>query len=540
MEVIVRNLDQHMTESRVEKFFKPILKSYGIDHFHCQKLKAKGCATFTVLDPLKCQRFLYFHGQVQPGRKGFNAVRRKLFIQKNPVNCMVSTNAPNEWIVFALRKEESDRHAALSRKALTPGKVESRSEVLRPRAFDISRMQVGQLWYSGGNLVFSDNYADHRTGRIIFGSRSLLIKLWPMQPGQAHYQLQIWYDSIESFVVGDNCVTLSLIQAPRLFENLDGDISLEASLRKALGIQAGPTFKPMQSFKRTRLSALNDKHREVVASCFCYRLTLTSLTDSRAVQGLKGFEGIPNIVIWNIPVQLDIPIPEQMAALQCGLAEVRYGGAMPFEVKFQLQKLAQNTYLKPTKVIELFPCVRSHLRERSVAIVASALRHLASSIPFAGPDAEEENFKVNTLTSLLQKSIESVFEDDPYSLRLAEEHDHIAMVHKALVTPTGIFLYGPEPETKNRILRKYSTHLDNFISVSFVDENYEHLRFERDTSSEDIYQRRFQGILDGFITIAGRNYEFLGFSHSSLRGKSLPFYDLARVRQPEHGHAEWM
>jgi hypothetical protein len=40
-----------------------------------------------------------------------------------------------------------------------------------------------------------------------------------------------------------------------------------------------------------------------------------------------------------------------------------------------------------------------------------------------------------------------------------------------MVTPTGTYLYGPDPERKNRVLRKYSDHLEYFIRVQFLDED---------------------------------------------------------------------
>ena len=85
--------------------------------------------------------------------------------------------------------------------------------------------------------------------------------------------------------------------------------------------------------------------------------------------------------------------------------------------------------------------------------------------------------------------------------------EHIEQILKAVVTPTGIHLYGPEPEIKNRVLRKYSSHIDYFLQVSFLDENWERIWYDRVTSNEEIYHARFKGVMQGVINIAGRGYE---------------------------------
>jgi RNA dependent RNA polymerase len=91
------------------------------------------------------------------------------------------------------------------------------------------------------------------------------------------------------------------------------------------------------------------------------------------------------------------------------------------------------------------------------------------------------------------------------------------------VTPAGIYLEGPEPETTNRVLRAYSDHADHFLRVTFADEDGERVRFDRFVSFETIFHSRFKSVLDGAISIADRRFSFLGFSHSSLRDQTCWF-----------------
>jgi hypothetical protein len=96
------------------------------------------------------------------------------------------------------------------------------------------------------------------------------------------------------------------------------------------------------------------------------------------------------------------------------------------------------------------------------------------------------------------------------------------MVHKVNITPTGMTLHGPEPEAKNRILRRFPEHTEYFLRVQFCEEDGTDLRFNFKVSNDRVYQRFTNVFRDG-INIAGRHYGFLGFSHSSLRSHSAWF-----------------
>jgi hypothetical protein len=90
------------------------------------------------------------------------------------------------------------------------------------------------------------------------------------------------------------------------------------------------------------------------------------------------------------------------------------------------------------------------------------------------------------------------------------------------VTPCGIYLYGPDAECINRILRKYFQHHDCFLRVQFCDEDGMPVKFDRDISNKPVYER-FRNVLNTGILIAGVRFSFLGFSHSSLRSQSCWF-----------------
>lgn len=97
------------------------------------------------------------------------------------------------------------------------------------------------------------------------------------------------------------------------------------------------------------------------------------------------------------------------------------------------------------------------------------------------------------------------------------------MIHRLTVTPAGFYIYRPDPEPMNRVLRKYSTRHHFFLRVQFSEENGEPVRFSSRVSNDSIFEERFKTVLKNGLSIAGRKYNFFRFSHSSLRAQSCWF-----------------
>ncbi|KAK0596192.1 hypothetical protein LWI29_013507 [Acer saccharum] len=108
--------------------------------------------------------------------------------------------------------------------------------------------------------------------------------------------------------------------------------------------------------------------------------------------------------------------------------------------------------------------------------------------------------------------------------------DGLVYVRKILITPTKMYFCGPEASLSNRVLRSYPEDIDNFLRVSFVDEDgqklYATALSPRTSSSTDeekrtgIY-RRILSILRNGIDIGGKKFETLAFSNSQLKENSL-------------------
>ncbi|KAJ8753412.1 hypothetical protein K2173_019811 [Erythroxylum novogranatense] len=107
--------------------------------------------------------------------------------------------------------------------------------------------------------------------------------------------------------------------------------------------------------------------------------------------------------------------------------------------------------------------------------------------------------------------------------------DGLVYIRRVQVTPSKIYFSGPEVNLSNRVLRNYPDDLENFIRVSFVDEDLDRLystnllplnSSESEGRRTNIYQRILSVQRNG-IVIGNKKFEFLGFSHSQLRENSL-------------------
>ncbi|KAK3219293.1 hypothetical protein Dsin_013263 [Dipteronia sinensis] len=136
----------------------------------------------------------------------------------------------------------------------------------------------------------------------------------------------------------------------------------------------------------------------------------------------------------------------------------------------------------------------------------------------------------NPLNWLTEQYIKySKFRTLPELPQIALE-EGLVYVRKILITPTKMYFCGPEASLSNRVLRSYPDDIDNFLRVSFVDEDgqklYATALSPRTSSSTDeekrtgIY-RRILSILRNGIDIGGKKFETLAFSNSQLKENSL-------------------
>ena len=497
------NLPDQITDKQIRKFLEPFLAKLYISTYHVQKIKGKGCATLVIADAAKGQHFMATHGQTERGKAGFVRVRQKLFHIGRPINCLTSKHQPDRHLLRSLEDDERDKLLAKPSARVKPRRPQLKD---LQRRFNIIQIACGRWDYFGQELVFVTNHNESRAGRMVFGSRSLILTsdVLSMDSTLPQFRLEMPYCSIESVTIGDvgnRSVTVSLFEAPRIFEKFVLD-----ETQRLAALMLGPrASKAKSSFEWKRVSAISTTHASVAASCLCYRFDLLEVHDILAIESLKVLPRIPNIVTWDTTIITKLDFPAQMTQLKTVLAETQ-PIALPFEVAFQLQALAQNCCLPPVRVVRLVDTVRQ-LIASGAPVVANALRRLNRQIPFAGPGTEASELSSQALSKHLVSSVHSIAQERRYAIDVAERYDHIAPIYRATVTPVGIYLDGPDPEVTNRVIRKYRKYSDHFLQVSFMDESGDPIHFDRNASLEYIFHTRFKRILEGVINIAGRPYE---------------------------------
>ncbi|KAG0650821.1 RNA-dependent RNA polymerase 1 [Hyphodiscus hymeniophilus] len=519
MEVFVRNVPPQSTENGFKKFMKPHLSNISIQAVHCSKGRDKSFASLTFLYVADAQRFLAQHGQpsLAPGSRlhqhRLQASRTvvNLFFGNRPIYFQRSNREPDPFHLRVLRKEENERKTkpeATATLAETPSVL--------PLSFECSSVSCGVWSYANSDLVFAPQVTWKTNAIAKFGQRSMVLNMG------ANQRVEFRYPGVEGITTEDGALIISMVEPPRFFDIITDTL---ADLMASFGF-SGRTQVPRgrSGPNRHRTSFLDEDHRAVVGNCIIYRFGLVKdnmPADQERMKTLQNARGLPSIVHRYTRI---VSWPEPYAL---GLRRLRNilssaNSEIPFVVKFQVQKLVQNNYLTPSIVIELIPTVKDTLERSGVDVCVSALRKLFPSIPYPAPGVESSRFQLDTLVDTLTRNEESCKGDGP-SLQATQRTDNVANIHRVKVTPTHTFLYGPEQETTNRVLRKYADHHEYFLRVQFCDEDGTPVRFDNRVSHHRIYRDRFEAILLNGIQIADRKYDFLGFSHSSLRAQTCWF-----------------
>ena len=518
MDIFVRNIPPQCTDRQLVDSLHRYLKAAGILTFNCQKFKSRGCGLLTILDSAAAVTFLKLHGIPQNALRGSQPLQ-PIYLHGSQLICAPSNTVPDSLLLECLAKEDTDRR----NKTKISTQLENTNQSLQHH-FAVESLHCGLWDFRQSTLNFYPCYQDFRRGTLVFGRKGALIMLNASSHLNENTRIDIPYHSVESIITGNvqqPTVTFSLRQSPS-FVKLPGEVSDLPEFLRLLSVNGGSFSSPPK--RRSRVCNLHPDHKGVSGSCMVYRLVLSDQRELLQIRKtLAGTHGAPSSVQW--PTSMTRTLTDfdaDMRQLQADLQDYQRNGSMHYMLKFQLQRLAQNGYLSPNKVNQLIPHVQVMLKDFTLEALVDAIRTLYKYMPYASPDIEPSRFAVGSLVRLIKKYAKD-FKMAGSTYDIAKRLPHLGLIHKVQITPAGTYLEGPELETKNRVLRKYSDHSDFFLRVTFSDEDYQYLRRDPQISRADIYQKRFRDVLDSMVSIAGRGFVFLGFSHSSLRAQQCWF-----------------
>ncbi|CAN8293438.1 unnamed protein product [Cochlearia groenlandica] len=190
------------------------------------------------------------------------------------------------------------------------------------------------------------------------------------------------------------------------------------------------------------------------------------------------------------------------------------GFGLPFEILFKVNALVQNACLSgPSLDIDFYQLLDPKRYERDLIDHSlEKLFYLRECCYEPARWLRDEYNYWNSKGKLPQSPLISL-------------DNGLVYMYRVQVTPMRIYFSGPEVNVSNRVLRHYSDYINNFLRISFVDEDLEKVR-SMDLSPRsstrrrtELYGRIYSVLRDG-IFIGDKKFEFLAFSSSQLRENS--------------------
>lgn len=546
LEVFMANLPGDLTEYGLKMQLSPfIVEKLGITDWACQKIRGKKFGSVTFLYRAHGERFLQVHGE-EPmfglDRKGQPRKRARLAFLGVMVYCRRSDKQLDPFLLGTLVKEAEDRKQEIEYELDT---AQDKTVI-----FKLDSLSCGHYEYPNGKFTYTTDIEWPPEGMVNtakFG-RDMLIINYTSHNTSA--RVEIPYRTIEEIIVAGRptSLTLTLWEAPRFFEVFSEELS---ALMNQLGIS-----KAMKNVSRIRMKQLphtSANHAEILGQSLVYRIQVSPYEFQSKLERLKEKERL-TVSYYDFPsIQYGrTSMADGLRTFRRLVDEYSTASIIPFDVLFEFQALVHNGFLLPQTAEELLKRLSKTIKTSSTnkktnglasnnhhndgvkrtssscPFSAAAVKKLFSQIPFPGPDVEAVTFSLDEIWSYLETNEKEIRQGLTKELISERGRQNLIMVYKVQVTPTCYRLLGPEPEAKNRILRKFPRHIDYFVRVQFCEEDGQDLYFNAKVSLDRIWERFKTFLLQG-VHIGGRSYKFLGFSHSSLRAHSVwmsaPFFD---------------
>ena len=512
MDLFIRGIPNDTTSEQLCLTLKVPLAYCDIFNFQCAKIIGKPNGKLHIGDEVKARTFL---------KRYTNGLR---FYPNNvPIFITRDKHQMNGLAVKNLLFEEK-------RRDIKDRMAKKRSTYLPP--ISIERVLCG-VWnvgvVAGRKVIYFKSYCEwegYHSGNLVFGSRIAAITLPKRLEELSCKRFDISYNSVHNMVIGDSTtryVSFTLKHPPRMYELVSSKDRYEGSLQQAfqhLGLSEGiygsnaPILQQRDDKReKKRLCGLDSFHKRVAGQSFVYRVKITEKSWMRFVGLVGKASGLPRRTYLNT-YQAEHSGFDVLLIRDKAIDHLNNISKLPYSVKFQLLKLL-HSLLPPSMVLEMLPAISSMSSKFGPQNVSKSLSALTLTLPYLAPGESVEHYNVKNTISFLEDSCLNI-EDEQRIYEGNKVLPHMVMVYRVQVTPTTITPSGPYPETLNRVLRRYGTYTDCFLRVTFADEDGDQLWNEHRTDTSLCY-KRFATILKTQIPLLGKSFEFLGFSHSSLR-----------------------
>ncbi|CAE6470518.1 unnamed protein product [Rhizoctonia solani] len=533
MELFVRNIAYSARQQDVQLAVANVLHGGNFSHISQEPINFdfrfigssnvshKGMGSLTLPYEQIGNEFLSRYGEHAPGSISVNG---------RPVAVTRSRHPVNRGIVERLRST-SYRSAQSEREAQLDDSAKELAQRMRVIGFDQGCMQRDGTFLSeysanmGGasNIQTIDLYIDDLNRAVVLemtviktsDTTSIPSSILGLLGTSTNYYIRFSYSDIYrvTFDLGanhSNDMILFQLKSPASYESAD---SMSDIMRMFSSSQR--TIRKKHSFL-----AFDDKHARLAK--FISSNMLVRLTHERALlfEQLCKSAKIGHRRTGPVYLTRSAMFSESsIRSLQSWIAD------QPWKVAFQLSRILRNMILNPEELGAVREPIDRLVETLSTSEVCTVLQDFIARLEVLnrGDDWEDPP----TVSECLERA--TVATRHPMApiprLRQTREKNKngdFPCLH-IVVTPTRILLEGPAPEQLNRVLRMFPNHWDNFIRVSFTDEERGQLRWDSDVDGSTFVRKRVGWILQNGLTIAGRHFEYLGYSTSSLKSHTVWF-----------------
>ncbi|PWW73042.1 RdRP-domain-containing protein [Tuber magnatum] len=535
MEIFIQNIPYSSgRDSQLRRALEPHLNELGVLAFRAAVFKGrpgKGgwkIGSLTVPTKEAGNKFLGLYGSRNSG-----GASRMIKMQGHALRFMISNKGYDQHVVKSLQKEQE----TLIKESLQQPQIQR----TRPpgKKFGVEKVECG-VWSTdaeGCAPVFDCYYSIDVVGTLRFGGRAVHIvfesEYGPSQDDPLSLVFErLGLEALDDGSSADKSIVARYIDMSSIVVSKGNTKSVTFTLDKAPGFydetpqQAEFLFGFFGRDIRKRISSLGADHALYAPFAFVYRIYLREAHEIDSVMLLGEHRGIPPVVEMRTTVRFAAFEFQESSKELVGRLQRQSAGLGMFPIAFQLNVMWAGGFLPPSSVLRLLPQVNLFIRKYGCEQTATILQEFVRGCGREDPTNEPGTLSYQALTSKLNECAAFTLSHKgsliTSKLERAQEK-HMALVHHVSITPAGCYFFGPLPEPQNRVLRKYPDHHEYFIRVTFCEEDGEQLLFQHGVDQSPIYNNQFRFYLSEGITIAGRKYEFLGFSSSSLRTQSCWF-----------------
>ncbi|KAF8123146.1 RNA dependent RNA polymerase-domain-containing protein [Boletus edulis] len=376
--------------------------------------------------------------------------------------------------------------------------------------FHLTHVQIGTFYYPKGagaqdprsfSIEWDRNLSRKSMGLLFFEYeyKSLRIRIGDPAQEQIFHNIIIRFSSINEMSMGrdsrDPYICFDLFQPPVIQKE-----------------EIFPTFTDDRKGEkhRHRVGSLSANHKTVSSYAHHLRIVLYDVTDYDFGDVLKRFEYYCQTSSLHPPRQgvtidangtqnfFSFPNIQKIAKwLRSSVLSSNW------RVAFQIEALLHNGVANTEELMELRPPIEQLIR--SLGNTASDIMRRFVEIAARRPQGQR-----------IFECFESILEQKAQRLRTPPPRGRF-FCHHVTFTPTRRLLEGPIITQSNRVIREYEGYEDHFLRVGFRDEDRLQYRWDRGVDGESYLQERVGKLLKAGFSLAGRHFDFLGYSSSALR-----------------------